>query len=125
MNDIQKKNYDQVIESVNFALKSLSELFEVHGMVGMYNLTNPNLEQLKAVMAKMKAGIENVANNFEHMITTVKDMDAANASINVMNIKQGLVYAESLLLAVEKLDYDKCIEAHDNIKDHNVPPTQW
>ena len=125
MNDIQKKQYDQVIESVNFALKSLSQLFEVHEMHGMYNLTNPNLEQLKEVFTKMKAGIDNVAKNFEHMVSTAKDMDAANASINVMNIKQGLVYAESLLISVGKLDYDKCIEAHENIKSHDVPPTQW
>ncbi|EIV5640756.1 TPA: hypothetical protein QHO63_004343 [Klebsiella variicola] len=73
----------------------------------------------------MKEGISKVAENFETMVATARDMDAANASINVMNIKQGLNYAESLLLAIEKLDYDKCVEAHGNIKDHNVPPTQW
>ncbi|EMZ95124.1 hypothetical protein ECP030526015_4875 [Escherichia coli P0305260.15] len=42
-----------------------------------------------------------------------------------MNIKQGLMYAESLLLAVEKLDYDKCVEANTQIKTHDLPPTQW
>lgn len=125
MNDIDKKKYDQVIESVNFALRSLSQLFEGHGMHGMYDLTNPSLDQLKAVFAKMKSGVDSIAHSFEHMIETAKDMDAASASINVMNIKQGLVYAESLLIAVEKLDYDKCIEANNNIKDHDVPPTQW
>ncbi|AZQ28932.1 hypothetical protein EJW24_10865 [Klebsiella pneumoniae] len=125
MNDIQKVQYDQIIDSVNFALRSLSELFEVHGMYGMYDLTNPNLDQLKAVFHQMKEGISKVAENFETMVATARDMDAANASINVMNIKQGLNYAESLLLAIEKLDYDKCVEAHGNIKDHNVPPTQW
>ncbi|QLZ43857.1 hypothetical protein HV084_16760 [Citrobacter sp. RHBSTW-00127] len=73
----------------------------------------------------MKSGVDSIARSFEHMIDTAKDMDAASASINVMNIKQGLVYAESLLIAVEKLDYDKCKEANNNIKDHDVPPTQW
>ena len=34
-------------------------------------------------------------------------------------------YAESLLLAVEKLDYDKCVEANTQIKTHDLPPTQW
>lgn len=125
MNDIQKKQYDQVIESVNFALKSLSQLFEAHDMHGLYNLTNPNLDQLKQVFVKMKQSVDNIAKNFEQMVSSAKDMDAANASINVMNIKQGLVYAESLLIAVEKLDYDECIEAHSNIQGYDVPPTQW
>ncbi len=125
MNDIQKKQYDQVIESVNFALKSLSQLFEAHGMHGLYDLTNPNLEQLKGVFSKMKQGIDTIAKNFDDMVSSAKDMDAANASINVMNIKQGLVYAESLLIAVEKLDYDECIQAHNNIQGYDVPPTQW
>ncbi|MEI7177143.1 hypothetical protein [Pectobacterium carotovorum] len=125
MNDFDKKKYDQVIESVNFALKSLSQLFESHGMHGMYDLTTPSLDQLKTVFAKMKSGVDSIAQSFEHMVETAKDMDAANASINVMNIKQGLVYAESLLMAVEKLDYDQCIEANDKIKDYDVPPTNW
>lgn len=125
MNDIQKQKYDQVIESVNFALKSLSQLFEAHGMHGMYSIANPDLAGLKEIFSKMKAGIDDVAKDFEHMVSTAQDMDAANASINVMNIKQGLVYAESLLIAVEKLDHDKCVEAHNHIKDHDVPPTQW
>lgn len=125
MNDIQKKQYDQVIESVNFALKSLAQLFEAHGMHGMHTLANPDLDSLKQVFANMKQGIDNIAANFEHMVSTAKDMDAANASINVMNIKQGLVYAEMLIISVEKLDHDKCVEAHNNIKDHDVPPTQW
>lgn len=125
MNDIQKEKYDQVIESVNFALKALSQLFEVHGMHGMYSIADPDLPALKEIFTKMKSGIDGVAKDFEHMVTTAKDMDAANASINVMNIKQGLVFAESLLIAVEKLDHDKCIEAHNKIKDHDVPPTRW
>ncbi|EHP6318527.1 hypothetical protein KJI08_003433 [Escherichia coli] len=66
----------------------------------------------------MKNGVDSIAQSFE-------DMDAASASINVMNIKQGLMYAESLLLAVEKLDYDKCVEANTQIKTHDLPPTQW
>ncbi|EKY1954287.1 hypothetical protein RA227_004070 [Cronobacter sakazakii] len=73
----------------------------------------------------MKEGIDLIASDFEHMVTTAKDMDAANASINVMNIKQGLVFAESLLIAVEKLDHDMCLVAHSRIKDHDLPPTQW
>lgn len=125
MNDIDKKKYDQVIESVSFALKSLSQLFEVHGMHGMYDLTNPSLDELKLVFARMKTGVDSIAQSFEHMIETARDLDAASASINVMNIKQGLVYAESLLFAVEKLDYDMCIEANKKIKEHDVPPTQW
>jgi len=125
MNDIQKKQYDQIIESVSFALKSLEQLFEAHGMHGMYTLANPDLDGLKNIFAKMKEGIDLIAKDFEHMVTTARDMDAANASINVMNIKQGLVFAESLLIAVEKLDHDMCLEAHNRIKDHDLPPTQW
>lgn len=125
MNDIQKKQYDQVIESVNLALRSLAQLFEAHGMLGMYDLANPDIDSLKGIFAKMKKGIDDIAQDFEHMVTTAKDMDAANASINVMNIKQGLVYAESLIISVEKLDHDKCLEAHNNIKDHDLPPTNW
>ncbi|MFB6324675.1 hypothetical protein ACE8EZ_00960 [Pantoea deleyi] len=125
MNDIEKMQYDQTIESVNFALKSLSQLFVAHGMKGMYDLANPDIDSLKDVFAKMKKGIDDIAKDFEHMVTTTKDMDAANASINVMNIKQGLVYAEMLIIAVEKLDHAKCVEAHNNFKDHDVPPTNW
>ena len=125
MNDIEKKKYDELIESTNFALKSLSHLFERHGMHGMYDLTNPSLDQLKSLFTRMKAGVDSIAQSFEHLVASASDMDAASASINVMNIKQGLVYAESLLLAVEKLDYDLCVVAHDKIKDHDVPPTQW
>ncbi|BEC81238.1 MULTISPECIES: hypothetical protein [Enterobacteriaceae] len=125
MNDLDKKKYDQVIDSVNFALRSLSELFEAHGMHGMYDLTNPSLDELKLVFTRMKNGVDSIAQSFEHMVETAKDMDAASASINVMNIKQGLMYAESLLLAVEKLDYDKCVEANTQIKTHDLPPTQW
>lgn len=125
MNDLDKKKYDQTIESVNFALRALEQLFEAHGMHGMYTLANPDLAGLKEVFASMKAGVDKIAADFERLVTTSRDMDAANASINVMNIKQGLVFAESLLLAVERLDHEKCIEAHDNIKEHDVQPTQW
>lgn len=125
MNEIEKKKYDQLIDSVSFALRSLSGLFETEGMHGLYDLSTPNLDELKDVVSRMKDGVDSIAKEFEELVAKDRDMDAANASINVINIKQGIVYAESLLLAVEKLDYDKCIEANNNIKDHDLPSTQW
>lgn len=125
MNEIEKIKYDQLIESVNLALKALSQLFEVHGMHGMYNLVNPDLDSLKKVFAEMKKGVDDIARDLEDLVATDRDMDAASASINIINIKQGLVFAESLLISVERLDQEKCIEAHDYIKEHDIPPTQW
>lgn len=125
MNDLEKKQYDQVIESVNFALRSLSQLFDVEGMHGMYDLVDPNLDQLKIIFTNMKTGVDRLANELESMVSSQNDMDAANASINVMNIKQGLLYAENLLIGISKLDNHACNSAHSQIKDYDLPPTNW
>lgn len=121
----EKDAYDKAIASIVYALESLGSLFSVHGMEGLYELTNPSFEELKDTLAKMKEGAEALNHEIERLVTEKNDLDAAGASVGLMNIRQGIMYAESLLMAVQQKDLKKSLEAHEQVVNHGIQPNNW
>ncbi|WES69172.1 hypothetical protein [Superficieibacter sp. HKU1] len=121
----EKDAYDKAIESIVYALESLGSLFSVHGMEGLYELTNPSFKELQDTLAKMKSGADELNHEIERLVTEKHDLDAAGASVGLMNIRQGIMYAESLLMAVQQKDLKKSLEAHEQVVNHGIQPNTW
>lgn len=121
----EKDAYDRALATIVYALESLASLFSQHGMEGLYALTNPSFEDLKDSLDKMKQGANHLCEAIEQKVIEHHDIDAAGASVGLMNIRQGILYAENLLLAVQQQDLKKSIEAHEQVTNHGISPNTW
>ncbi len=121
----EKDAYDHALQTIVYALESLASLFSQHGMEGLYALTNPSFAELKDSLEKMKIGSNALCDSIEKKVTENNDLDAAGASVGLMNIRQGILYAENLLLAVQQRDLIKSQEAHRQVSNHGIQPNTW
>jgi nitrate reductase assembly molybdenum cofactor insertion protein NarJ len=121
----EKDAYDHALQTIVYALESLASLFSQHGMEGLYELTNPSFAELKDSLEKMKESANTLFDDIEKLVTEKNDLDAAGASVGLLNIRQGILYAESLLFAVQHKDLKRSLEAHRHVSNHGIQPNTW
>lgn len=121
----EKDAYDTALVTIVYALESLASLFSQHGMEGLYALTNPSFKDLKDSLDKMKQGATLLCEEIEKKVIEHHDLDAAGASVGLINIRQGILYAENLLMAVQQKDLKKSQEAHEQVANHGISPNTW
>lgn len=115
MNQIDKDNFEKTSVAVSRLLEILSTLFEEFGMQGMYNLTNPSIDDLKKAISSMKELVIKLDND---ILGSPETLESASALVRLQNLRQGLFFAESLVISVERLDPDACKKANKEIKSN-------
>ena len=116
-----KKKFENITEVVSSTLDSLAYLFTNFGMHGLYELTNPSLPDLKRVIKEMRDHIVDIENDFSDK----GGLDHTYALILTQNIKQGLLFAENLLVSVEKLDQSECEKALRDMQENFINHPTW
>lgn len=121
MTEIEQARFEKIVNVVHGTLNGLSALFREFGIDGMHELTNPSIAQLKELVAKMNSD----ANSYEKQLLSSDDENAIMARMFLQNVKQGLLYAESLLIGVEKFNLEACNKAHDDIQSSALIIPIW
>ncbi|MBG3131798.1 hypothetical protein I4674_18675 [Proteus mirabilis] len=121
MTEIEQARFEKIVNIVRNTLNDLTELFVEFGIDGMHELTDPSIEQLKNLVSQMNG----YANDYEKHLLSSDDENAISARMLLQNVKQGLLYAESLLIGVEKSNIDACNKAHDDIRNNTLITPMW
>ncbi|HAU5684416.1 hypothetical protein CHI96_14190 [Proteus mirabilis] len=121
MTEIEQARFEKIVNIVRNTLNDLTELFVEFGIDGMHELTDPSIEQLKKLVSQMNG----YANAYEKHLLSSDDENAISARMLLQNVKQGLLYAESLLIGVEKFNIDACNKAHDDIRKNTLITPMW
>ncbi|MDH2321623.1 hypothetical protein QDQ80_04850 [Providencia rettgeri] len=121
MTEIEQARFEKIVTIVSNTLNDLTGLFEEFGIDGMHELTNPSIDQLKNLVSQMNS----YANAYEKQLLISDDENAITARMLLQNVKQGLLYAESLLIGVEKFNIDACNKAHDDIRNNHLITPTW
>ncbi|WP_340618684.1 hypothetical protein [Xenorhabdus entomophaga] len=122
MNQLEQYKFDKLVEIVATTLDSLSLLFEELGIDGMHKLTNPSLAQLRELFSYMKSEAENLEKDLENATDSI---NSVTALMYLQNVKQGLLFADSLLIGIEKFDAEYCERAHNDIRSNTLVSPQW
>ncbi|PHM67551.1 hypothetical protein [Xenorhabdus kozodoii] len=122
MNQLDQHKFDKLVEIVDTTLNSLSVLFEEFGIEGMHKLTDPSLDQLKQLFSYMKEEAENLEKDLE---SNADSMNSVTALMFLQNVKQGLLFADTLLIGIEKFDAEYCERAHNGIRSNSLVSPQW
>lgn len=122
MNQLDKKKFELTVEVVQNTIRGLCLLYDEFGIVGMNELTNPSLDQLKKIISKMK----DETSKLESSLAEKEDsLDNESALIVVNNVKQGLLFTELLISGIEKEDPEYCQRVHNDIKNNEIFVPGW
>ena len=124
MDHNDKKVFEKVSEVVNVTIQSLSSLFEEFGMHGMRQLTNPSLADLRKALHELSCNVSRFEVHLENQ-DDGRSTDTMYARMLMQNIKQGVLFAENLLISVERRDIENCRKANDDIKQNSIIPPNW
>lgn len=123
MNDIDKSKVEKLTLIVRRTVEDLSGLFKIHGMDGIKEIVDPSLDELYLIINSMKDIAE--AAEKELMKHDNDTVNYAEAGMLFQNLKQGLLYAESLIVAIKISSEEACKKAIDDMDKNNIPDPNW
>jgi len=102
-----------VQEVINF----ISNEFQSLGMEGLHKKINPSLQDLKKIIKEVQKLTITVE---EKLLKIEGDIESVLNTMRIQNIKQGLLFAENLLMNVENLDSSGCEEYLKKLDKNNI-----
>lgn len=122
MDKSDQHEFDKTSSLVNSTLTIIVELFNLLGVDGMKALIDPTLDELTLQIKLMRSAVDNYEADLSKLETS---RNSVMALVFMQNIKQGLLFTENLMLAVQNENLEACLKNIADIKKMNISSPNW
>lgn len=109
----RKEELAKIIFIVDKLLNDLARYYDVLGFDGIVDLVNPTLKELLDAINSF----EEKANKFLHDATTEVIKEDYFEINDIINLKQGLLFARGLIISAMEKDIENCEFYRNNLGD--------
>ena len=122
MDKSDQQEFDKTSSLVNSTLTIIVGLFNLLGVDGMKALIDPTLDEITSQIKLMRRAIDDYESD---LLKLESSNNSVMALVFMQNIKQGLLFTESLMLAVQNENLEACLKHVADIKKMNITSPSW
>lgn len=118
----EQVQFELTAASVNSTLKTIINIFESLGISKMKELVDPSLEEINSQIKDMREAIDEYEELLQNQNTT---SNKTMALMFLQNIKQGILFAENLLISIEDENLESCLNHIKHMNRLNITSPTW